>query len=152
MDENNQPIVYVLDTRNAGPNDHRVGGGGFWNNLPVPGRTPAPAPVPVGALRPATMVAPAYRPSAVYVQQPAYVQPAPFAGSSLFGNLTKGEVVDLIIQGLVALTPLPAAPVATGDVGTDVQNHVLYQGALALHAKRDEQLRTLAYGVRKLLA
>ena len=144
MDENNQPIVYVVDTRNAG-GDHRTGGG-----TTVAG--PRSYPVPVGATRAVPMVAsyPAGYPRPVAYAQPMYVQPAP--ASALFGNMTKGQVVDLIIQGLVALMPLPAAPVATGDIGTDVQNGVLYQGALAQHAKRDEQLRTLGYGVRRLLA
>ena len=147
MDENNQPIVYVIDARNAG-GDHRTGSGGNT----VVSRA---MPMPVGATR-APMVATSYPPGAYYRQpayayaQPVYAPPAP--ASSLFGSLTKGQVVDLIIQGLVALTPLPAAPVATGDIGTDVQNHVLYQGALAQHAKRDEQLRTLGYGIRRLLA
>jgi hypothetical protein len=100
------------------------------------------------------MVAPTVRPAAVIMPQPTST-PAPGCGGTwggTFANLSKGDVLDLIVQGLVALTPLPAAPVASGEVMTDVQNHVLYQGALALHAKRDEQLRTLGYGLRKLLA
>jgi hypothetical protein len=38
---------------------------------------------------------------------------------------------------------LPAAPTGQGDASTDLENLVTYQGALATHAKRDEQLRTL---------
>jgi len=71
---------------------------------------------------------------------PYWGQPAPFA--SRFGMST-GELIDTAIQILAAITPLPAAPVAQGDATTDVDNLVTYQGALATHAKRDEQLRTL---------
>ena len=71
---------------------------------------------------------------------PYWGQSAPFA--SRFGMST-GELIDTAIQILAAITPLPAAPVAQGDASTDVDNLVTYQGALATHAKRDEQLRTL---------
>ena len=37
------------------------------------------------------------------------------------------------------------------DVGTDVGNMILFQGALAQHAKRDEQLRTIVHLVAKLV-
>jgi hypothetical protein len=47
--------------------------------------------------------------------------------------------------------PLPAAPVSTTDTATDVQNLMLYQGALASYAKRDEQVRTLGSLVTKLV-
>ena len=78
----------------------------------------------------------------------AYPQ-APAAG--LLGNLTTGQVVEMVAQIFAALQGLPAAPVATKDVGTDVGNMVLYQSALASHAKRDEQLRTLGALVAKLV-
>jgi hypothetical protein len=70
---------------------------------------------------------------------------------SWFGNVSKGEILDLIIQGLVAITPPPDAPVETGDIGTDLGNLMLYQGAVTTYEKRDEQLRTLAFGLRKLV-
>jgi len=135
MDENNQPIVYVVDTRNA---DHRTTQGGAV----VPYRPPTP----IGAR--VVTPAPVYNPPrTVYVQQPA-----PYSTmQSWFGNVSKGEVLDLIIQGLVALTPPPDAPNSTGDVATDLGNLMLYQGAVTLYEKRDEQLRTLAYGLRKLV-
>ena len=137
MDENNQPIVYVVDTRNA---DHRTG-----YSQPQVSR----APVPIGATRVAPT--PYYgQPRVIYAQQPAYAQPYSQM-QSWFGNVSKGEVVDLIIQGLVALTPPPDAPNSTGDIGTDLGNLMLYQGAVTTYEKRDEQLRTLAFGLRKLL-
>lgn len=82
--------------------------------------------------------------------QPAYYQPAyqPAYGppmssfASRFG-MTTGELIDTGIQLLAAITSLPAAPTAQGEVSTDVENLMTYQGALAQHAKRDEQLRTL---------
>jgi hypothetical protein len=70
----------------------------------------------------------------------------------LLGNLTAGEIVEVGTQILAALQPLPVAPVATGTVSNDVGNLVLYQSALAIHAKRDEQLRTLGSLVGKLLS
>ena len=57
----------------------------------------------------------------------------------------------MVAQVFAALQSLPAAPVATGDVETDVGNLILYQGALAQHAKRDEQVRTLGSLVAKLV-
>jgi hypothetical protein len=57
--------------------------------------------------------------------------------------MTTGELIDTGIQLLAAIQPLPAAPTAQGEAGTDVENLMTYQGALAQHAKRDEQLRTL---------
>jgi hypothetical protein len=101
-------------------------------------------------------------------QRTVYIPPSPYAApygapyatpygqpcstfQSWFGNVGKGEILDLIIQGLVAITPPPDAPVSTGDVGTDLGNLMLYQGAVTSYEKRDEQLRTLGYGLRKLL-
>jgi hypothetical protein len=55
-------------------------------------------------------------------------------------------------QVLAAIQSLPLAPVATGKVEQDVANMVLYQAALAEHAKRDEQLRTLGSLASKLFA
>ena len=46
---------------------------------------------------------------------------------------------------------MPAAPTAQGHAGTDLENLVIYQGALANHAKRDEQLRTLGELLGKVL-
>lgn len=131
-------VLYLDDGRNA---DHRVGGG----------RTPwtGGRPTPVGQR---TVVVPAsQRPTVIYSRPnvatypaPAYAQPygqpVPFAAR--FG-LSTGELIDSAIQILAAIQQLPAAPVAQGDAGIDVENLVTYQGALATHAKRDEQLRTL---------
>ena len=57
--------------------------------------------------------------------------------------MSTGELIDTAIQLLAAVQPLPVAPTGQGDATTDVENLVVYQNALATHAKRDEQLRTL---------
>lgn len=54
-------------------------------------------------------------------------------------------------QALAAIQPLPDPPVAIGEAGIDLGNLVLYQQALAEHAKRDEQLRTIGSIAGKLL-
>ena len=66
-------------------------------------------------------------------------------------GLTTGELIEVAAQILAAIQPLPGAPVAQGEVETDVENLVIYQTALATHAKRDEQLRTLGGLIGKLL-
>ena len=132
--------IYYVDTRNA-TNDHRTGGGpvvqggGQWRPAPpartvyVPGRPVAsftgPAPV-------------------------IYAQP-PTMASTLFGKLTTGQVIEMVAQIFAALQPLPAAPNATRDANTDVANGILYQTALAQHAKRDEQVRTVGNLVARLV-
>ncbi len=118
------------------------------------------------ALRPGTYPAPvrAY-PPAVYSPAPMY-QPAVYPGyapapmqapvivqrSTRFADLTNGEVIALAAQAFAALQSLPASPAPVGDVETDVSNLIAYQSALATHAKRDEQLRTVGALVAKLLA
>lgn len=93
-------------------------------------------------------------------QQPVYQQaqpmiwsgPQPMTGmGALFGRLTTGQIIEMIAQGFAALQSLPTAPVSTRDLETDVANLVLYQGAIASHAKRDEQVRTLGSLVSKLV-
>jgi len=70
---------------------------------------------------------------------------------SVLGKLTASDLATLAGQILGAIQPLPGAPVATGDVETDIANLTEYQAALAAHAKRDEQVRTLGNLVSKLL-
>ncbi|MGE0399148.1 MAG: hypothetical protein AB7T06_20730 [Kofleriaceae bacterium] len=79
------------------------------------------------------------------VAQPMVVQ------QTYLGGLVIGQIIDMAAQALAALQPLPAAPVTTTEVSKDVGNLVLYQAALAQHAKRDEQLRTLGSLLGKLL-
>ncbi len=142
-------IILDDDERNARP-------------LTIDTRRPAAPGVTVGR-RPAAgiVVPPSARPTIIqgagvtrpYYPAPqptvVYHQPSPF-GAGLAG-LTTAELVDLAAQILAAIQPLPAAPNAAGDVETDVENLVIYQTALATHAKRDEQLRTLGSLLGRLL-
>ena len=89
----------------------------------------------------------------VYQQAPVYY-PRPVmmpARSTRIAELPLGDVLSLAAQAIAALQPLPAAPSAVGKADDDVQNLIVYQSALASHAKRDEQLRTLGAMVAKLL-
>ena len=132
-------VIYV-DGRNA-VNDHRTNRPSStpWRPLPAGPTGSRTVVVPPGA-RPTviTGAAQGYYQPAFY--QPAYAPAQSFA--SRFG-MTTGELIDTGIQLLAAIQPLPAAPTAQGEAGTDVENLMTYQGALAQHAKRDEQLRTL---------
>jgi len=144
-------LIYVGDERNAvRVSDHRT-------NRPSGGYRPRPA---VGGSR-TVVVPPGARPtvitggssSAGYYrpmpqQYPQYVDDASLA--SRFG-MTTGELIDMGIQALAALQSLPAAPVAQGEAGVDVENLITYQGALWQHAKRDEQLRTLGGLLARIL-
>jgi hypothetical protein len=67
------------------------------------------------------------------------------------GGLSMGELIEMAAQIFAALQPLPGAPTAQGACDIDVENLVLYQTALAAHAKRDEQLRTLGNLVGRFL-
>src|SRR6185437_11807077 len=102
MDESD--IIYV-DSRNA---DHRTQHSG------TPWR-PAP-PVRTMVAQPARFYTqPQMAPQVIYAQSPS-------TGANLLGRITGGQIVDLVAQIFAALMPLPGAPVATADAGTDVGN------------------------------
>ena len=139
---NDYADVYYVDTRNADPRDHRAG-------TSSDGARPTGRPVttiyaPGSGGRPV-----AYAQQAPVYYQAPYVQPS--AAATLFGKLTTGQVIDMVAQLFAMLQTLPASPVATRDAGTDVANLIMYQGALAQHAKRDEQVRTLGSLVGKVM-
>jgi hypothetical protein len=69
----------------------------------------------------------------------------------VLGGFSTGELIEMASQIIAAIQPLPGAPTAQGQCDVDVENLVLYQTALAAHAKRDEQLRTLGNLVGRLL-
>lgn len=135
-------VIYV-DTRNADSRDHRAGNSTSGTRGPS-GRSVQTVYVPGSGTRP---IAYAPQPTAYY--QPPYTQQS--MTSALFGKLSAGQLVDMVAQLFAVLTSLPAAPVATRDAGTDVANLIMYQGALAQHAKRDEQVRTLGSLVGKVM-
>lgn len=137
-------VIYTDDGRNA-TTDHRTGSSSSSGWRPVPARPTSSRTVIVPPnARPTVITGQAsgfYQPMPYY--QPAY-QP-PYAQSSFasrFG-MTSGELIDTGIQLLAAILPLPAAPVAQGEAVTDVENLMTFQTALAQHAKRDEQFRTV---------
>ena len=57
----------------------------------------------------------------------------------------------MVAQLFAALQPLPAAPVPTRNGDTDSGNLILFQDALAKHAKRDEQVRMVGGLVARLI-
>jgi hypothetical protein len=158
--EDDYADIYYVDPRNAVVRDHRPGGA--RGPLPwMPGRRPLPPSQtvyvpPVARHQPQ----PAYNQQPVFSQQPQVIYTAPppmypagypTTAATLFGKLTTGQIVEMVSQIFAALQSLPNAPVATREVSTDVSNLILYQGALAQHAKRDEQVRTLGGLVAKLV-
>lgn len=111
-----------------------------------PALSPRPRPrtvvVPPGTRRPMVISSGGSAPAVGYPQPQVFYSQQPASFAARFG-MTTGELIDTGIQLLAAIQPLPAAPVAQGEAGVDVENLVTYQTALATHAKRDEQLRTL---------
>ena len=88
------------------------------------------------------------RPARVVEAQSETLVPAK---SGPFANVTTGQLVELATMIIAAIMPLPAAPVVQGEAKTDMTNQLAYTSALALHAKRDEQLRTVGALVGKLV-
>jgi len=70
--------------------------------------------------------------------------PGPFMGMAgmggLFGGLNLGDVVKLAADAFAAFKGLPAAPVPTGDVATDVANSDVHITALAKDAQTRKQI------------
>lgn len=146
MDEN----YYYEDERNAVFDHRRRPGITSAAPMPVvvPPRPMAAAPAPTVYMPPtATALAPRpmyYQPAHVVPTPPMVAAaPAPSGAASLLAKISTAQLIEIGAQLVAAMQALPAAPVATKDVATDVNNLMLYQAALAQHAKRDEQIRTL---------
>jgi hypothetical protein len=156
-------MYLVDDGRNAVVNDHRT---------PARFRPVSVASAPSGyapALAAPTYASGPFAPNAGFFPQnqfwggnawganPVYAQPPtwgnPYMGmlGGLFGRVNVGQLIELVGAGFAALKSLPTAPVSTGDVATDVANLVTYQQAIAEHGKLDEQIRTGASIIAKLL-
>jgi hypothetical protein len=129
--------INIVDGRNADHRTQTVRPGGVAGGSRVPVRTlyTQPSAQPQMAYGPPTYYGPQGQPW----------------GSNLLARVTPGVVIDMVAQIFAALMPLPAAPVATSEVGTDVQNLITYQSAIASYAKRDEQVRTLGNLIVKLI-
>lgn len=147
-------LYYIDDTRNA-TRDHRAQGGtvpaGFRPSLRTTRAVVVQPSAPAGSYRPAPGV-PVYsqQPQMVYAQQPLmYGEPSPTAGS-LLGRLTLGEIIKHAADGFAALKSLPPPPSPQAETATNVQNLILYQSALAEHAKFDEKIRTFGAILAKL--
>lgn len=140
--------IYYVDERNAS-RDHRTQGSGASRPVYRPVRTVQPA---VATTAPA-VYRPAYAPAPAPVLYPGgvmYGDPSQWTAGSLLGRLTMPQILEIAAAAFAALQSLPAAPTAAKDVDTNVQNLITYQAALAAHAKRDEQLRTLGSLIAKL--
>ena len=137
--------IYYVDTRNAPARDHRPG-----NRPSTSGWRPPPRPVALPPTRTA-YVPPQMHPAMYQQPQVIYAAPPTSGAAALLGRLTTGQIIEMVAQVFAAVQSLPGAPVATRDMETDVANLILYQGALASHAKRDEQVRTLGSLVAKLV-
>ena len=129
--------------RNANDNDHRRTGNSRTNG----GRTFIAQPQP---RYPQQYPQQSQQPQVIYATAPG-MGVGIGGGSGVFGRMSTGQVIDMVAQIFAALMPLPAGPTATAEVSTDVGNLMLYQGALAQYAKRDEQIRTLGNLVTKLV-
>ena len=150
--------IYYVDTRNA-VRDHRPAGGAQGSSSPWrPGAPPPPRTAYVPPTAPPAYAQPGYaqpgygQPQVIYAQPvPPYMVPQQSAFGSLFGRLTGGQVIEMVAQLFAALQPLPAAPVPQRSGDLDSGNNILFQDALAKHAKRDEQIRTLGSLVSRLI-
>lgn len=147
--------IYYVDSRNAVV-DHRTGrpGTSSWirPRVPSPVRPTRVPPTRTVYVPPQPAYPHAYaQPFYPAAQPELFYGPQPAGAAALLGRLTTGQIVEMIAQGFAAMQSLPSAPVATRDLETDIANMVLYQGALASHAKRDEQWRTLGGLVAKLV-
>jgi hypothetical protein len=144
--------IYFDDARNA-TRDHRAHGV-IYRPAPRPTRTPVvQQPAPASSYRPVyPPQVPAYPPQVpvYYAQQPIlWGEPTSTAGA-LLGRLTITQIIEIAAQAFAALQSLPPAPNPERDTETNTANMILYQTALAQHAKRDEQIRTLGSLVAKL--
>ena len=144
-------IYYIDDARNAS-RDHRTTGGTVFAGGSRPAMVPAGQPSRTIYAAPAVPAAAAtYVPRApmFYGQPGMYPEPQMTAGS-LLGRLPLAQLVEIAAQVFAALQALPPAPSPTSETSTDVHNLITYQSALAAHAKRDEQVRTLGSLVARL--
>ena len=102
----------------------------------APAATMAYAPTPTMAYAPAASV---YSAAPVYSPGPVYGSPYGQLGG-LFGSLNIADLAKLAADAFAAFKALPAAPVMTGDVATDVANSDTHMRALAVDAQTRRQI------------
>ena len=141
MDDDYEVTYLDDDERNAIVNAVRRHTGGA---RPVTSGTSAPR-------RPAIVRPYASGGRYAYDRRPNQVVVHQMAPRRGFAGLNTGELIEMAAFILAAIQPLPPPPTAQGHTETDVENLVIYQSALATHAKRDEQLRTLGGLLARLL-
>lgn len=124
----------------------------------VPPSVPYQYPQPGYA--PASLVPPGW---AGYPLNPPYVVPTPLPPNNLasilggFGDV--GSLANILAQVVAAFLPLPAAPTPQDTTDNDnvnvaaavnSSNLIRYQNALALFARRDQQILTLGSVLKEL--
>ena len=171
--------VYYVDGRNATvppARDHRVITSHVTTPVPTTrivttpqttvGWTSSPSSTPYQYPAPSYYGPTVYPNTSInwgYPVQPPYITP-PFMppASNLstilggFGDI--GTLANLVAQAIAALLPLPAAPnpqdSTDGDAATSAavnsSNLIRYQNALALFARRDQQILTLGSMLKEL--
>jgi len=167
--------VYYVDGRNA-VTDHRVVTRVPPRTTTIVSAAPAAAPpaTPVGTMMasvgPYQYAQPSYfGPSALpqgwtgYPVNPAYVVPPASPASNLatilggFGDI--GSLANIVAQVFAAFLPLPTAPTPQDAesesnpatlAAVNSSNLIRYQSALALFAKRDQQILTLGSVLKEL--
>ena len=77
--------------------------------------------------------------------------PPQSTAAALFGKLTTGQIVEMVAQVVRGVADAPRSACRDSRDATDIANLILFQSALAQHAKRDEQVRTLGSLVAKLV-
>jgi hypothetical protein len=154
--------VYYVDNRNASSPvmvDHRTGA-----RLPSRATSVIHA-VPAGHVSQAGWQSPygyGYAPQAMYPVNPGYISPPVMPSSNLtsilggFGDI--GSLSNIIAQAFAAFMPLPASPTPSDstdsdpsvNAATNSSNLIRYQNALAIYAKRDQQILTLGSILKEL--
>src|SRR4029077_49639 len=119
--------IYYVDGRNA---DHRTVQHAPPGRVVVAGQQPGHVRTVIQATQPYGQ-SPYGQVPMCGPQGPGYFGPQGPLGSSVLGRISTGQLIDMVAQIFVALMPLPAAPVATNDTSTDVNNLTLYQSSLA---------------------
>jgi hypothetical protein len=168
-----EQVYYVTDNRNATPisRDHRtVVTAGPARAIVPAAAAPAAAPMawaPSAApyqYPQSSYYGPTVMPSSWtgYPVQPPYVMPPVAPSSNLasilggFGDV--GSLANIIAQVFAALLPLPVAPTPQDNNDSDSatnaavnsSNLIRYQNALALFARRDQQILTLGSVLKEL--